>query len=236
MCFTDIQRRLKNLCRFYRSGAISSRYNAGHIGYVLWGYKSRSENSSAIVDLGLPSSQIHKSDLMLLQSFLPKDTPARIEYFLLFLLGYIMANGLVNWTYGGSQEHPELCYTGVQLCSTDSGILCWFSTNLISVGFHSLRRAARDTSNGDKEKYSPESPARHILYIPSTDKNNSILAQGINLLEQHNIPLNGKLQTLRKYLRNDGRMPETFFCPRKLSFHEYINKVKDDRTACVIAQ
>ncbi|ORY93212.1 hypothetical protein BCR43DRAFT_517472 [Syncephalastrum racemosum] len=221
--------------KFYKNGRISSKYNAGHIGYVLWSYKSRTENSSAIVDLGLPSSQSHRSDLVLLQNFLPKNCPERIEHFLIFLFGYIMANGLVDWTHGSNQQQPELWYSGVQLGATDTGLLCWFSTNLISIGFQSLRRAARDTNKG-KEQHTPNSAARHILYIPSTDENNSILARGINLLEQHNIPLNGKLQMLRKYLQSDGRISENFFCPRRLSFHQYIHNVKNDRTACVIAQ
>ncbi|ORY93567.1 hypothetical protein BCR43DRAFT_381852 [Syncephalastrum racemosum] len=220
--------------KFYKNERSIHKCNAGYTGFVAWGYRSQDENSSILVDQGLPSTQMNSTDSELLKSFLPSDISKqdKQQFFMLFLLGYIMANGHIQWRYGGNTKNPRIRYTGVALCPSDAGFMNWLSENLAFVGFDSFRMDIRNQTKSSRAT----DAKRYFLYIHKTAKNNHTLLRGIQLLEKHTIPLEGKLQILKHFLECDGRLPTTFISAREISFHKYIESVKDDRSACVIAQ
>lgn len=155
------------------------------------------------------------------------------EFFLLFLFGYIMANGHIEWRYSsGNAEDKSVRYTGIALCVPDTGFQNWLGEKLSFVGFDSFRM---DIRNGSK-KSSGIAGKRHFIYIHKTDKNRTAFLRGLQALEKHTIPLEGKLQILKQFIECGGHVPSTSLSAREISFHTYIESVKNDRTACVIAQ
>lgn len=228
---------------FYKSRGISKKYNAGHFGTVSWGYSNQHENCLSLVDHGLPSSKTKYSDPELLKSFLPNQNwKQRGDFFLLFMLGYLMADGSVETEHAGNLQQPVIRYQYARLYAVDANFLKWMCSELISLGCDSIHLGTdlcKAKTNREENRNSATiyyERTLNYLTINKSVANFFVLRRSIELMEKHSIPLNGKIQLLKEICQSNGRLPPTLYPPRNLSFHQYIRHVIPDRAACVIAQ
>ncbi|ORY91339.1 hypothetical protein BCR43DRAFT_566850 [Syncephalastrum racemosum] len=222
--------------KFATIDSTSTRYKAGQLAQVLWGYRNEEENSTIIVDFGFPSVKTHRSDVELLETFLPHHK-RRNAFFLAFLLGYTMANGHINYRFETSTpDGMSIVYKGLQFSSPDLGFLNWIYKELNSLGCDKLQLRKRGGITPASQKAETEH-VQYYLIIYNTPANRDVLAYGLVYLERKRIPLDGKLQMLKDFLQApESTLPGTAASQRKESFHAYISQVRDDPVACVVAQ
>ncbi|ORY91348.1 hypothetical protein BCR43DRAFT_498941 [Syncephalastrum racemosum] len=225
--------------RFRKLNYVSVRHNAGHVGSVAWVSKCSPGGSSAISDLGLPSSHTVSSDPDLLKSAIAHtDAEGKIEYFLLLILGYMVADGTLVWRYHRSMKTITIRYGGIQLFSTDLGFLQWAYKELLSAGMDDIGVYVAKRQESSERPHTKASKARNVYgtYIRNTTRNNNTLKRGLDLMSDNDIPLDGKLEFLSDFLQNSGSLPTTVLQPKELSFHDYVGENINDPVGCVIAQ
>ncbi|OAD08077.1 C2H2-type zinc finger transcription factor [Mucor lusitanicus CBS 277.49] len=186
----------------------STRYNAGNIGIVHWGYQSTA-SAAALFRYGLPSSSILDSDPALRAQFLPQEN--RLEVLLAFMLGYFSADGSIPTRWGGAPDNILITYQGIYLYARDDYLLVW------------LRVVQGNHFN--------------ILAYLTNDLNDAQLLHGLQVLTDSGVMLDGKLSLLLRLLQNEKRAPASVSSPHQTGFHEYLGACYDpDRVACVVGQ
>lgn len=118
-------------------------------------------------------------------NFLPADNPqARTDFLILFVFGLLVSDGHVSWTYCSTPDNVCVRYDGFQLAARDRYIMPWLLDRLREQDCTILHIYIRRDGLSR-------------LKVGTTQQNNDLLRHGLQLMEQHGIPLDGKLQFLR---------------------------------------
>lgn len=148
-----------------------------------------------------------------------------------------MASGRINYQLKSTApESYIMVYKDVSFSSSDLGFLNWIYKELTSLGCDDLQLRKRGRVTTSKQQAESQSMV-YTLVIRNTPANRDVLSSGLAYLEEMQIPLDGKLQMLRDFLKApENTLPGTAAAPRDVSFHAYISRVREDPVACVVAQ
>ncbi|KAL0140655.1 C2H2-type zinc finger transcription factor [Mucor lusitanicus] len=106
------------------------RYGAGTLGGVRWGYADAA-SARTLFRYGLPSSNILNSQPDLMARLLPLENT--LDSLLVFLLGYVCADGTIRRKWGGTPNNILAMYSGLSLYSRDNYLLKWFHNHLLNM-------------------------------------------------------------------------------------------------------
>ncbi|KAI8099924.1 uncharacterized protein BX664DRAFT_322418 [Halteromyces radiatus] len=197
--------------------------NAGFFGTIRWEVGDR-EFAAFWETTGLPSSKVLTSNAELLQTFIPQDDH-RQRNFMVWLLGFIHADGHVATRWKNTYTDPQLQLDYIQLAARDEGILVWVKQMLSTFGGHSAAILYKEE-------------AKLYTMKLSGQMNEGLFKIGITALQEQDVTLFGKIRLLHECIQR-GRLPESVIhrgLGMRQSFTDFLNVFAGNPLYAVIAQ
>lgn len=202
------------------SGA-KERIGAGEYGTCSWVVHSK-KLGDFLDDTGFPSSK--KKDLIIEKArlFFPKDMPNRSIKFIIYSLGYIEADGCIEWMYAHDTWPPEIELNRIAFIARDRTFLEWMASEFVELGM--------------KPSVLQNTPSVSVLHLSHTDDTAmKLFKEALDAIKMAKVPIAGKLQFLQDLFTHKS-LPEHHVAPRQQSFLDYLGENHDDPIIRVLAQ
>lgn len=164
---------------------------------------------------GMPSSHIRNTNFDLLNDFLPRNQANR-NFFSVWLLGFILADGCVHSRWRGEFYDTLLSFKNVSSSARDHGIIRFVHNRVNFFGGRAVN---------------PYPHAHKLGTYFSGFGTRDLLMDGIRLLIENQIPLYGKLSLLSELLVTNAHLPASVLsraAGRRQAFDTFLTNDVDD--------